>query len=178
MVGRSPFGAIQSYLTIALTSVDRRGPNPGEERERVWLEAIVVVAPPGGRPLFAWSFEPVMRRSRTCAARCSCYDFWATLALGRISGARNQQHFVAFHTTMVGCYGNVEYIPQAQHHMPRVFVAGQEFWRRGRRRHGDQRCERIKNDYSVRNYCKCNKGFTAAPKEYVMFNDRGADVLA
>ncbi len=33
---------------------------PGGERERFWLEEIVVVTPHGGRPLFSWGFEPMI----------------------------------------------------------------------------------------------------------------------
>ena len=32
---------------------------PGGERERAWLEEVVVVTPEGGRPLFTWGFEPL-----------------------------------------------------------------------------------------------------------------------
>ncbi len=32
---------------------------PGGERERSWLEEVVVVTPEGGRPLFSWGFEPL-----------------------------------------------------------------------------------------------------------------------
>lgn len=31
---------------------------PGGDRERVWLEDVIVVGPDGGRPLFTWGFEP------------------------------------------------------------------------------------------------------------------------
>lgn len=33
---------------------------PGGERERAWLEEVVVVAPDGGRPLFSWGFGPLI----------------------------------------------------------------------------------------------------------------------
>jgi Xaa-Pro aminopeptidase len=32
---------------------------PGGERERAWLEEVVVVEPEGGHPLFSWGFEPL-----------------------------------------------------------------------------------------------------------------------
>jgi Xaa-Pro aminopeptidase len=32
---------------------------PGGERERAWLEEVVVVTPEGGRPLFSWGFDPL-----------------------------------------------------------------------------------------------------------------------
>jgi Xaa-Pro aminopeptidase len=32
---------------------------PGGERERSWLEEVVVVTPHGGRSLFSWGFEPL-----------------------------------------------------------------------------------------------------------------------
>ena len=32
---------------------------PGGERERCWLEEVVVVGPQGGRPLFSWGVEPL-----------------------------------------------------------------------------------------------------------------------
>ena len=32
---------------------------PGSERERCWLEEVVVVGPQGGRPLFSWGVEPL-----------------------------------------------------------------------------------------------------------------------
>ena len=32
---------------------------PGGERERAWLEEVVVVGADGGRPLFTWGFEPL-----------------------------------------------------------------------------------------------------------------------
>ena len=32
---------------------------PGGERERAWLEEVVVVGADGGRPLFSWGFEPL-----------------------------------------------------------------------------------------------------------------------
>ena len=32
---------------------------PGGERERAWLEEVVVVGADGGRPLFGWGFEPL-----------------------------------------------------------------------------------------------------------------------
>lgn len=32
---------------------------PGGERERYWLEEVVVVTPSGGRPLFSWGFRPL-----------------------------------------------------------------------------------------------------------------------
>ncbi len=32
---------------------------PGGERERYWLEEVVVVTPNGGRPLFSWGFGPL-----------------------------------------------------------------------------------------------------------------------
>jgi Xaa-Pro aminopeptidase len=32
---------------------------PGGERERSWLEEVVVVTPEGGRPLFSWGFGPL-----------------------------------------------------------------------------------------------------------------------
>jgi Xaa-Pro aminopeptidase len=32
---------------------------PGGERERSWLEEVVVVEPDGGRPLFSWGLEPL-----------------------------------------------------------------------------------------------------------------------
>ncbi len=34
---------------------------PGDERERTWLEEIVAIDPEGGRPLFTWGFEPMLR---------------------------------------------------------------------------------------------------------------------
>ena len=65
-----------SHMDLELTTADGR-PNgdwvleegmvvplhllyPGGERERIWLEEIVVVTPHGGRPLFSWGFEPMM----------------------------------------------------------------------------------------------------------------------
>jgi hypothetical protein len=33
---------------------------PGGERERYWLEEVVVVTPDGGRPLFSWGFGPLI----------------------------------------------------------------------------------------------------------------------
>ena len=33
--------------------------HPGGERERAWLEEVVVVGADGGRPLFSWGFEPL-----------------------------------------------------------------------------------------------------------------------
>lgn len=35
---------------------------PGGERERLWLEEVVHVTKDGGRPLFAWGFEPLTGR--------------------------------------------------------------------------------------------------------------------
>ena len=65
-----------SHMDIELTTADGK-PNgdwaleegmvvplhllyPGGERERSWLEEVVVVTPHGGRSLFSWGFEPLI----------------------------------------------------------------------------------------------------------------------
>ena len=34
---------------------------PGGEHERFWLEEVVAIGPDGGKPLFSWGFDPLMR---------------------------------------------------------------------------------------------------------------------
>jgi len=34
---------------------------PGGEHERIWLEDVIHVTKDGGRPLFSWGFDPLIR---------------------------------------------------------------------------------------------------------------------
>ena len=33
---------------------------PGGEKERLWLEEVVLIGPDGGEPLFSWGFSPII----------------------------------------------------------------------------------------------------------------------